>query len=152
MMRTNRNIRPLLLVVLAAVVLLAGTASAGWFDKKKKHDDVGHFPTNKRIVRTPAQSFVRGELQQGVRGTWMVGNRVLQLAKGCLVLDEQGVKAALEAGQMVLVTGTVVGDVILARQVRRMPPDGATVVSVTEGEKEPSASNPDVGVLKNAPE
>ncbi len=151
MMRTNRNTRSLLLlVVLAAVVLLAGTASAGWFDKKK--DDVAHFPTNRRIGRTPVQSFVRGELQQGPRGTWMVGEKTMQFAKGCLILDENGEKATLQPGETVLVTGAVIGDIILARQVRRMVPQWRTTVSVTEGEKEPSASNPDVGVLKDAPE
>ncbi len=147
---TPRTGRPLLLVLLALVVLLAGSADAGWFGKKQDNPD--KMPSNHRFTRFPARSFLRGQLRLGNQGEWMLGKRQIKLAKDCLITGPGGDKAALADGQKVIVTGTVVGDVIMATGVRLLPPQWSVQPPLkTEGQKIPSKSNPSVGVIKDVP-
>ena len=146
----NHNRRSLLLVLLAVTILLAGTASAGWFGKKK--DDGAKMPSTKRYHVTARQSYVRGELQQGSLGQWILGQRSLQLSPKCLVLAEDGTPGHLVSGATVIVAGTVIGDMVIATQVRQTAPDWKTPPNLNqEGRRIASDSDPDVGLLEDAP-
>jgi len=148
---TTRNRRPLLLVVLAAVVLLAGTASAGWFDKKKPKAE--KMPTNRLIRRTPTQSYMRGQLEEGRGGKWTFGPREVRFTPDVTVLDQEGKPGTLKAGVPVLVSGTVMGDILVVTHVRSLKPGwkkGPTLL--TEGEATPSEVDPNVGTLKDVPQ
>ncbi len=142
--------RPLLLIILAMVVLLAGTANAGLFDKKP--EKTKGLLKNHRFNRYPALSFTRGELQQGMHGEWLLGDRALRLAEGCVIVGVDGALSELAAGRSAIVSGTVIGGMIFASEIRLLKPAWNVSPSLeSEGEKETSDSNSDVGVLKNAP-
>lgn len=146
----TKSTRPLLLVFLAAVVLLAGTASAGWFDKPVPKS--GGLLKNHRFNRHPSLTFTRGELHQGMRGEWFVGKRKIQLTKDCLIIGADGNKVDLAAGLQAIISGTVIGDMVFATEVRLIAPDWMAPPSLNhEGHKEASDSDPSVGVLKDSP-
>ncbi len=151
MSHTKKNIRrAVVLVLLAAIVLMVGTASAGWFDKKQ--DKSQGLLKNHRFHRFPPTSFIRGDLHQEARGEWYLGERRLQLTKGGEVFGEGGQKTDLATGRTVIVSGTIVGDMIMATSVRMLSRDlQKPSTMTTQGQKTPSDVNPQVGVLKDSP-
>ncbi len=146
----TKSTRPLLLVFLAAVVLLAGTASAGWFEKPAPKS--GGLLKNHRFNRHPSLTFTRGELHQGMRGEWFVGKRKIQLTKDCLITGVDGTEVHLTSGLQAIISGTVIGDMVFATEIRLQAPEWMTPPSFEqEGHKEASDSDSAVGELKDAP-
>ncbi|MGD9548188.1 MAG: hypothetical protein AB7V45_11680 [Candidatus Krumholzibacteriia bacterium] len=136
-------------LLFAAALVVADPADGGWFDRKKPEQRTD---PKVRSDRLPRQSFTQGVLANNPLGGWRLDDRDVHLAKDCILMDETGRVETLSGGRRAIVSGTVIGNVILATQVRMLKPDwmGAGL-GIKEGTRTPSEVDPDVGVLERAP-
>ena len=148
--RRGRLSAALLAGLVLTAVLIAGTAEAGLFGKKKP--EAPKATQNHRFNRFPTLSFRQGTLSHGPAGSWQLDDRTVQLAKGCLVTADGQEDGQLQDGRLAIVAGTVIGDQIFATHIRMLKPDWDQTPAPSAGvERQPSESNPAVGVLGQAP-
>lgn len=150
--RTRRPATPLVVGLLGAVLLLAGTAGAGWFDRDKTDRDDGQALPAHRFDYHPTVSFRQGTLQRDAMGGWRLDDIALHLTKGCLVTQEDASTGALEEGRHALVAGAVLGNTILASNIKMQGwYEESESNPGNQADKRPSEVDPTVGVLEGGP-
>ena len=140
----------LLVALVFSAAMIAGAAEAGWFGKNK--DEAPKTITSHRFNRLPTLTFSQGTLHAGALGGWQLDEKAVQLTKDCLVTQEGRDGGILQAGRPAIGSGTVVGNMIFATHIHMLEQGGSTGLSQVAGVvKQPSETNPSVGILEQAP-
>jgi len=154
----KRAATALMVLGLVCVTVLATDVDAGWLGKSKnkrlsdkRTEKPEWMKSPVRYDVLPAAEFNMGRLNRSSFSGWELGKFNLVLAKDC-VISRNGVETGmLEEGRSAIVMGPRAGNTVVAWSVRILEPDYSNRSVRTDVKVEPSAVDPDVGVIISSP-
>ena len=136
----------LLVVGVVGILAIPLGSEAGWFDKSNKSSGDAEKVLAPRYDNYPSTVFQLGTLTRDGWTGWQLDGFDIQFTPDCVVVSNGEGPGALTEGRQAIVTGSLVGNMIVARRVTVLNPNWDMGPKNYDEEVIWSDSNPSVGV------